>query len=37
LNILEFGDNMPFTSKIEFINQKLKDYEQESRQDAARG
>lgn len=37
LNILEFGENMPFTSKIEFINQKLKDYEQESRQDAARG
>lgn len=37
LNILEFGDKMPFTSKIEFINQKLKDYEIESRQDTARG
>ena len=37
LNILEFGDKMPFTSKIEFINQKLKDYESESRQDTARG
>lgn len=37
LNILEFGENMPFTSKIEFINNKLKDYEIESRQDTARG
>ena len=32
LNILEFGEGMPFSSKIEFINQKLKDYESESRQ-----
>lgn len=37
LNILEFGENMPFASKIDFITNKLKDYEQESRQDAARG
>ena len=32
LNILEFGENMPYTSKIEFINNKLRDYESESRQ-----
>ena len=37
LNILEFGENMPFSSKINFINQKLNDYERESKQDAARG
>jgi hypothetical protein len=37
LNILEFGENMPFASKIDFITNKLKDYEQESRQDTERG
>lgn len=26
LNVLEFGESMPFESKIEFINQKLKEY-----------
>ena len=34
LNILEFGGNMPFESKINFINQKLQDYERESRETA---
>ena len=32
LNVLKFGENMPYTSKIEFINNKLRDYESESRQ-----
>ncbi len=32
LNIIEFGGSMPFKSKIEFINQKLKDYGSESKQ-----
>ena len=34
LNILEFGGNMPFESKINFINQKFQDYERESRETA---
>lgn len=29
LNVLEFGDSMPFETKIEFINQKLQDYGKE--------
>ena len=32
INVLEFGTNMPYNNKIEFINQKLKDYASESRQ-----
>ena len=31
LNVLEFGYNMPYNSKIEFITNKFKDYASESR------
>ena len=31
INILEFGYNMPFNSKINFITNKLKDYASESK------
>ena len=32
LNVMEFGSNMPFNNKIDFITNKLKDYASESRQ-----
>ena len=31
LNILEFGYNMPYNSKIEFITNKFKEYASENR------
>lgn len=36
VNVLEFGTTMPFTAKINFINQKLKEYENETRNEGAK-
>lgn len=36
VNVLEFGTTMPFTAKINFINQKLKEYESETRNEGAK-